>query len=202
MYETVQTRIATAVEFAGQNQAGAVDTVQPGRHFGGGIDPEYTQKNLGGCVDNLLQPSLDHVRMRLNKIVGEPARDKRRQGFGNAVVFHRLPHCPQFGEIVVAAPGGGTQQAYRQAMFGIGEGVGRADHTAERMAGDVNAIMPQFLPQGFEVLHQVVEGIRGRWLWAVTVAAQVVAHTGKAVLQPIDQLIPGGLARSDSVHKV
>ena len=63
--------------------------------------------------------------------------DQGIEHLGDPLLLHGADHAPDLGAVVLGAPRRGRQKAEGEHAAGMLAGIGRADHPAERMAGEM-----------------------------------------------------------------
>ena len=152
-------------------------------------------------VDHLLHAALDHVRAALAELRREPAVLQRLEHLRNALRPHGGDHALHLGAVILGAEGGGGIKPERQHMLRIFQRIGRADHAAERVAGEMRLLDAEFLAQCLEVLDEIVERVGRLRLGRGAMAAQVIGDDAVFVLEMGHEPGEGGARGADAVDE-
>ena len=175
--------------------------MQPWCHFSLGIDVEDREEDSRVGVDHLLHAALDHIRAALAEFRREPTVLQRLQHLRDALRPHGGNHALHLGAVILGAEGGGGVEAQRQHVLRIFERIGRADHAAQRVPGEMRLRDAQFLAQRLEVLDEIVERVGGRGLGRGAMAAQVIGDDAVFVLQIGHEPREGSARCADAVDE-
>lgn len=75
----------------------------------------------------------------------------------------------------------------------------RSDHATERVADDVGLVDAEFFTKRFEIIHQIVEGIRRCGNGRLAVSPQIIADAFEALGKVMDQPLPYSPARTNAM---
>ncbi len=126
------------------------------------------------------------------------------QGFEhgcNTLGAHGGDDAFNLGAVIFGAESGGGIEAEREHMLRILPRIGRPDHAAQRMTGEMRLVDAKFGAQCFEVLDQIIERIGWCRSWRLAVATQIIGDHPEMRLEMGNEPVPRMARSTNAVNE-